>query len=100
MAARGIWPGCGGGNYCPAATVHRDEMAAMMIRARGEFSPPTPATQHFTDVPPANQYYNFVDRMWVLGITNGCVASPPQYCPASNLTRGELAVFLVRALNL
>lgn len=79
-----------------------------MIRGRGEFNPPTPPSQHFTDVSPLNctqpcfpnQYYNFIDRMWVLGITSGCVASPPQYCPADSVTRGQMAVFLVRAFNL
>jgi S-layer family protein len=72
MGARGIWNGRGGRNYCPLNPVLRDEMAAIVIRGRGEFNPPTPATQRFTDVPPTNQYYNFVDRMAVLGITSGC----------------------------
>lgn len=98
MAVRGIWLGCTGGNYCPLANVRRDEMAAMMIRGRGEFNPPTPPAQHFTDVPPSNQYYNFIDRMWVLNITSGCTSTT--YCPAEPVTRGQMAVFMVRAFNL
>lgn len=100
MAVRGIWPGCGSGNYCPSAPVRRDEMAAMMIRGRGEFNPPTPSSQHFNDVPPANLYYNFIDRMWVLGITSGCQGNPPNYCPNDSIPRGQMAVFLVNAFNL
>jgi hypothetical protein len=100
MAVRGIWLGCLNGNYCPGDPVRRDEMAAMMIRGRGEFSPPTPPTQHFTDVPPSNAYYNFIDRMWVLQITSGCTSNPPNYCPADSIPRGQMAVFLVRAFNL
>jgi hypothetical protein len=100
MGARGIWTGCPGGNYCPTSPVLREQMAAIMIRGRGEFNPPTPGTQRFTDVSPTNQYYNFIDRMAVLGITLGCIASPPQYCPTSSVTRGEMAAFLVKAFNL
>jgi all-beta uncharacterized protein/S-layer family protein len=32
MAALGIWPGCGGGNYCPSSLVTRDQMAAILVR--------------------------------------------------------------------
>lgn len=100
MGARGIWNGCGGGNYCPANAVLREQMAAIVMRSRGEFNPPTPPTQRFDDVPPTNQYYNFIDRMAVLGITLGCNASPPWYCPGDSVTRGQMAAFLVRAYNL
>lgn len=75
-------------------------MAAFLIRALGEFNPPTPLTQRFNDVPPPNPIYNFVDRMAVLGITLGCSSPPPLYCPANSVTRGQMAAFLVRAFNL
>jgi hypothetical protein len=100
MGARGIWTGCGGGNYCPLNPVLREQMAAIVIRARGEFNPPTPGSQRFNDVPSSNQYYNFIDRMAVLGITLGCSDPPPMYCPYNSVTRGEMAAFLVRAFNL
>lgn len=107
-AVRGIWLGCGNDNYCPSTAVRRDEMAAIMIRARGEFNPPTPGSQRFNDVSPPNctqpcspnQYYNFIDRMLVLGITSGCSTNPPLYCPDQSVTRGQMAVFLVKAFNL
>lgn len=108
MAVRGIWLGCGNNNYCPGTAVRRDEMAAILIRGRGEFNPPTPASQRFNDVSPPNctqpcspnQYYNFIDRLFVLGITSGCSTNPPLYCPDQSVTRGQMAVFLVRAFNL
>lgn len=99
LAERGITLGCGGGNYCPSAVVTREQMAAFMIRAFGEFNPPTPNTQRFDDVPPSSPFYNFVDRMAVLGITLGCSASPPLYCPSQSVTRGQMAAFLVRAFD-
>ena len=100
MAALGITSGCGGGNYCPSSPVTREQMAAFIIKALGEFNPPTPPTQRFNDVPPSNIFYNFIDRMAVLGITNGCSASPPLYCPSDSVTRDQMAAFLVRAFHL
>ena len=61
---------------------------------------PTPPTQRFTDVPPANVFYNFIDRMAVLNITQGCATNPLRYCPADSVTRAQMAAFLVRAFNL
>lgn len=87
--------------YCPTDPVLREQMAAFIIRALGEFNPPTPAMQRFGDVPPANQFYNFIDRMAVLGITLGCQPGmPPLYCPTGNVTRAQMAAFLIRAFNL
>jgi hypothetical protein len=98
MAARQITVGCGGGNYCPGSLVLREQMAAFMIRALGEFNPPTPPSQRFLDVPPSNVFYNFIDRMAVLNITLGCGGG--NYCPGQSVTRGQMAAFLVRAFNL
>jgi hypothetical protein len=75
-------------------------MAAFIIRALGEINPPTPPNQRFNDVPPSNQFYNFIDRMAVLNITLGCSANPPLYCPSSVVSRLQMAAFLVRAFDL
>jgi hypothetical protein len=99
LSARGITAGCGAGNYCPDASVTREQMAAFLVRAKGEFNPPNPASQRFTDVPPQNPYSNFIDRMAVLQITQGCSASPPLYCPGSSVTREQMAAFIIRALH-
>jgi hypothetical protein len=100
MAALNITLGCGGGNYCPSSPVLREQMAAFIVRAMGEPDPPNPPSQRFNDVPSSNQFYNFIDRMAVLNITQGCSASPPMYCPGGSVTRGQMAAFLVRAFNL
>ena len=47
MAARGIAVGCGANEqgqpiYCPSEPVTREQMAAFLVRALGEFNPPTP----------------------------------------------------------
>jgi CSLREA domain-containing protein/uncharacterized repeat protein (TIGR01451 family) len=99
LSARGVTAGCGGGNYCPDAVVTREQMAAFILRARGEFNPPTPGSQRFNDVPPSSPFYAFIDRMAVLQITAGCSVSPPLYCPSSSVLREQMAAFIIRALH-
>jgi hypothetical protein len=99
LSARGVTLGCGAGNYCPDEAVTREQMAAFIMRSRGEFSPPTPATQRFEDVAPSNGFYHFIERMAVLEITLGCSANPPLYCPGSLVLREQMAAFLIRALH-
>ena len=99
IAARGVTLGCASNppKFCPDDTVTRDQMAAFIMRALGEFSPPTPATQRFADVPPSNVFYKFIDRLAVLGITLGCPGSPPVYCPGDPVLHQEMAAFIMRA---
>ena len=53
----------------------------------------------FTDVLPTNPFFNFINSMYALGITAGCATNPPQYCPDSTTTRGQMAVFLITAIE-
>jgi hypothetical protein len=98
LSARGVTTGCTSGNFCPNQAVTREQMAAFIMRARGEFNPPAPSSQRFFDVPPTNPFYRFIDRMAVLNITLGCGGG--NYCPSSSVTRGQMAAFLVRAFQL
>jgi hypothetical protein len=103
LARRGITQGCGNdvnGNrlFCPSATVTREQMAAFMIRALGVVNPPTPAMQRFTDVPPTNIFYAFIEEMALRGITLGC--GTDIYCPQSPVSREQMAAFLVRGFSL
>ncbi|MEP7274369.1 MAG: S-layer homology domain-containing protein, partial [Acidobacteriota bacterium] len=102
MAVRGITLGCdtNGPLYCPTGNVTREQMAAFIIRALGQFNPPTPPQQRFTDVPPSNPFYAFIDQMAVLGITLGCDAQGTLYCPGNVVTREQMSAFLVRAFGL
>lgn len=53
-------------------------------------------SQQFNDVPVTHPFYHFISIMRDRGITAGCNAS--NYCPDTNTTRGQMAVFIVRAL--
>jgi hypothetical protein len=99
LSARGVTVGCGNGNYCPSSPVTREQMAAFIMRAKGEFNPPIPPNQRFNDVPPQNVFYNFIDRMAVLGITVGCTPDHLMYCPSDPVKREQMAAFLLRGLG-
>jgi hypothetical protein len=97
IATNGVTAGCGGNNYCPDGSVTREQMAAFIMRALGEFNPPQPPFQRFLDVPPSNPFYAFIDRMAVLGITLGCGGG--NYCPTLPVTHEQMAAFIMRALG-
>jgi hypothetical protein len=93
----GITDGCSATQFCPTDAVTRAEMAAFIIRARYETTPYTyPSTPYFTDVPPSNLYFPFVQKMAQIGITAGC--APSLYCPNDTLPRGQMSVFIVTGL--
>jgi hypothetical protein len=97
LSARGVTLGCDTGVYCPDSVVTREQMAAFIMRARGEFNQRNPIQQRFTDVPPTHPFYKFIDRMAVLQITTGCDVGI--YCPGSDVTREQMAAFIIRALH-
>ncbi|MEA3509891.1 MAG: S-layer homology domain-containing protein [Actinomycetota bacterium] len=60
--------------------------------------PATPVT--FTDVPLDHAFFADIEWLASEGITKGC--NPPtndQYCPDANVTRAQMAAFLVRAFD-
>ncbi|MCS7026674.1 MAG: S-layer homology domain-containing protein [Bryobacteraceae bacterium] len=96
----GITSGCTTTSFCPEDSVTRGQMAAFIIRARlgiraGQ-SFVFPTTPFFTDVPPTDLFYPFIQKMKEFGITSGCTAT--EYCPGGLTTRGQMAVFMIRGL--
>jgi S-layer homology domain len=61
------------------------------------FMPVTVERMTFGDVPPTYWAWQYVETLYARGITSGCSLSPLLYCPGSNVSRAEMAVFLVRA---
>jgi hypothetical protein len=59
---------------------------------------PAPGTASFLDVPTGHPYFRFIEALYASGITAGCGAGT--YCPGNAITRGEMAVFLAKALGL
>lgn len=61
---------------------------------------PAPATATFQDVPTSHPFFQFIQALALAGITSGCSVSPPLYCPDNFVTRGQMAVFISKALGL
>ena len=51
----------------------------------------------FADVPTSYWAWNYVEGLYAAGVTSGCSTSPLKYCPATTVTRDQMAVFLLRA---
>ena len=92
LAASGITKGCTATTFCPTATVTRGQMAAFLDRA---FALPATTTDFFTDDNGTTFEAN-INRLAASGITTGCSATT--YCPTAEVTRGQMAAFLHRAL--
>jgi hypothetical protein len=82
------------GRNCPAL-----RFRSVRVFYRLQVSPP-PAIATFNDVPPVDGAFAFIEALAASGITAGCSAAPPMYCPDAPLTRRQMAVFLAKALGL
>lgn len=95
----GVTGGCGSGNYCPDTSVTRGQMAAFILRAENISSclyvpPDGPTTPTFSDVGTGHQFYDLIEEFSDQGFTSGCGGG--NYCPDASVTRGQMAVFLLR----
>ena len=61
---------------------------------------PAPAVATFNDVPTNHPFFRFVQALVAAGITSGCSASPPLFCPDDPVTRKQMAAFIAKALGL
>ena len=112
IAAEGITAGCGDGNYCPAETLTRWQMAVLLAKAMYGGVPPVSGTvpgmgayncvaggsSVFADVPPTDSGCRYIHYIAAEGVTVGC--GDGNYCPASALSRSEMAVFITKAFML
>jgi hypothetical protein len=103
LASLQITGGCGGGNYCPGSTVTRQQMAVFLLKAlEGSSYDPPDCTGVFDDVPctPGIGFSDWIEELASRGITGGCSAAPPLYCPTNPNNRGQMAAFLVKTFGL
>ncbi len=100
LSADGITGGCGGGNYCPDNNVTRAEMSVFLLRSEhgSAYTPPAATGTQFADVPASYWSADWIEQLVSEGITSGCGGG--NYCPNNDVTRAEMAVFLVRTFNL
>ena len=82
--------------------VTRGEMAVFLLRAvhGSSYAPDPSSTGMFADVPYAIPVFTpWIEQFYNEGITVGCNQSPLMYCPQNYVTRGEMAVFIQRAVH-
>src|SRR5262249_16213639 len=98
LRAHSITDGCATAplRFCPDDNVTRGQMAVFIVRAimggdNFTYSP----TPYFSDTPVNHPFFKWIQKMWELGITNGCGTAA--YCPGDPVTRGQMAVFIIRA---
>jgi hypothetical protein len=97
LAASGITKGCNppaNDAFCPDDAVTRSQMAAFLVRGLGLGEADG---DHFDD-DDSSVLESEINRLAGAGITSGC--RPGQFCPGDSVTRGQMAAFLARALDL
>jgi S-layer family protein len=86
-------------NHFLQAQLLTPDVAIRMVRIRWKRQvSPAPGSATFNDVPTNHLFFQFVEALAASGITGGCGSG--NYCPDAPLTRGQMAVFLAKALGL
>jgi hypothetical protein len=100
LARRGVVGGCGGGNFCPSATVSREQMAVFALKTLegAAYLPPACGTPIYSDVPAASPFCRYIEELTRRGVVLGCGGGA--YCPAADVTREQMSVFLTRTFDL
>ena len=98
LSELGITQGCDdtGEVYCPDDPVTRGEMAAFLVRAFALTG--STGGDPFTD--DAGVFEDDIEIIAANGITLGCNETGDLFCPDDPVTRGQMAAFLVRVLDL
>src|SRR5258708_5361827 len=89
-----ITSGCLNTLHRPDNTTTPGQMGGFINRSIVGDNLTFPLDPYLTHLPASNTYLS-TQRMRQLGITSGCTTT--QYCPDNPVTRGQVAVFVVRA---
>jgi hypothetical protein len=83
--------------FCPEQTVSRGQMAVFIVRAVLGFNNFGYSNlPYFDDVGQNHPFFKYIQKLKELGITSGCSTSPALYCPDADVSRSQMAVFLIR----
>ena len=94
LYSQGITGGCTPTKFCPDDPVTRAQMAMFLVRA---LDLPLTSVDYFDD-DDGKTGESSINALAESGITGGC--GPRLYCPSQSVTRAQMAMFLVRALDL
>ena len=92
--------GCDPERLCPREPLKRWTMAVWVARARQLPGLESARGSRFADVDAHLWWSRHVEVFAEAGITMGCATHPRRYCPHENVTRAQMASFLVRTFDL
>jgi hypothetical protein len=94
----GIMYGCDPTHFCPGEAFLRADMAVSLeFMVHGATFVPPEAEGLFADATGEYaEYACWAEALHDDEITAGCSKTPPLYCPGNNLTRAQMAIFLVK----
>lgn len=77
-------------------------MAVLLLKAlHGSAYQPPACSGLFEDVLcPGAFAVDWIEQLYNEGISAGCDVSPPRFCPDAPVSRGEMAVLIVKAFGL
>jgi hypothetical protein len=97
---KSVTGGCGTGIYCPSNITTREQMSAFVLVSKegAGYNPPACVPPNlFSDVPETSPFCKFIEELANRGVVTGC--GPNLYCPTNNVTREQMAVFVLRTLD-
>ena len=98
---RGVVTGCAPNLYCPTSPATREQMAVFVLRTLdGTIDPPpcVAGSERFDDVPASSGFCRWIEELASRGVVTGCSAT--SYCPAADVTREQMSVFLAVTFGL
>ena len=96
--AREFTGGCGSNVFCPESSITRGQAAVFLTGAMGLVPAlHTPKLPTFTDVAQTHPFYKFIEAAARGGVMSGC--APGQFCSETPITRGEMAVAVIKSLG-
>ncbi len=98
MFEDGLTVGFGDGTFRPENQLTRAETAAFITRSLFGETFPFTSTPHFSDVSDSHWAFAYVQKMADEGIANGY--GDGTFRPENDITRAEIAAFIVRGLGL
>ena len=99
--ADGITTGCASGQFCPTSSLTRAQMAVFIVRSiyaaqngagnvdNFSYSP----TAYFADVPSGSFGFQWIQKLYELGIHSGCSNPPLDFCPNATTANWDTLVF-------
>ena len=88
---------CETNKFCPDKIASRADLAIMLGRAKYGSTIPSYTSSVFSDLSLTSPAGPWAQKLYTDKITSGCSASPLNFCPNNEVTRGQLAVFLANA---